>query len=90
MDTSPTTSISPLKARVTGRVKFARCADQALWYVTNDGWEFPVPLSDTTGATFPAEEKAIFFMRWIRKHIELEAGLRAELLQSQSDASALD
>lgn len=86
METSP----SLLKQRVTGRVKFARCADQALWYYTNDDWEFPVPLSDTTGATFPAEEKAIFFMRWIRKHIEVEAGLRAELLQSQSDASAAD
>lgn len=72
-----------LKQRVTGRVKFTRCADQALWYVTADYWEFPVPLSDTAGATFLAEDKAIFFMRWIRKHIEVEAGLRAELLASQ-------
>lgn len=82
MDISKDTSL--LKSRVTGRVKFARCADQALWYKTDDGWEFPVPLDDTKGATFLAEEKAIFFMRWIRKHIDHEAALQAELLQSQS------
>ncbi len=37
-------------------------------YRVND-FEFPVPLSDIGGATLLAEDKAIFFMRWIRKHI---------------------
>lgn len=42
-----------------------------LMYKTTDGFEFPVPISDTNDATFPAEDKAIFFMRWIRKQLEL-------------------
>ena len=78
-----TTSVSPLKARVTGRVRFAFYRDQALWYQTDDGWQFPVPITDTDNAqggsaTFLAEDKGITFMRWIRKHIDLEAAQRAE------------
>lgn len=42
-----------------------------LMYETECGFEFPVPLSDTNDATFPAKEKAIFFMRWIRKQVDL-------------------
>ncbi len=30
-------------------------------------WEFPVPIDDCGDATFPATEKAIMFMRYIRK-----------------------
>ena len=41
-----------------------------LWYVTEDGFKFSVPIEDTGEATFPATEKAIFFMRYIRKQIE--------------------
>jgi len=39
--------------------------------ITAQDYVFPVPLSDVTGGettpTLPAREKAIFFMRWIRK-----------------------
>lgn len=28
---------------------------------------FPVPADDVAGATLPATEKGVFFMRWIRK-----------------------
>jgi len=35
------------------------------------GFEFNVPLEDIKGATLNAEEKAIFFMRWIRQHIQM-------------------
>jgi hypothetical protein len=31
---------------------------------------FPVPIEDCGDATFPAEEKAILFMRYIRKAID--------------------
>lgn len=41
-----------------------------LYYSTTDGFEFPVPIEDTGEATFPRSEKAIFFMRYIRKHLE--------------------
>ena len=40
-------------------------------YRTEDGFEFPVPLSDIGSATLMANDKAIYFMRYIRKHIEL-------------------
>ena len=44
--------------------------ETALWYKTESGFQFPIPIADTEGADFNAEEKAIIFMRWIRKHIE--------------------
>jgi len=39
-------------------------------YKTATGLEFPIPVLDTNDATFKAEDKGIFFMRWIRKHLE--------------------
>ena len=53
------------------KVRFSFYRDQELWYVTEDGFEFPVPLHDVGNATFMAEDRAILFMRYIRKHIEL-------------------
>src|SRR3954471_4541256 len=35
----------------------------------NDVFDFPVPLADLDKATLLAEDKAIFFMRWARKHL---------------------
>jgi hypothetical protein len=42
-----------------------------LHYVTDDGFEFTVPMEETGDATFPNRDKAIFFMRWIRKQLDL-------------------
>ena len=72
-----------LKQRVKGAVKFAYFRDGSLWYTTEDGWVFPVPVSDTMNAqggspTFNSEEKGIILMRWLRKAMEQEAALRAE------------
>lgn len=67
-----------LKQRVSGVVKFVRFAHQELWYVCEDGFEFPIPLSDTDGAEFKAEDKGMFFMRWIRKHIALIDAAKTE------------
>lgn len=52
------------------RVYFEYAYDGALWYKTTDGFEFPVPFEDTKGAMFREEDNAIYFMRWIRKHVE--------------------
>lgn len=49
-----------------------------LWYRCENGFEFPVPACDTSGAVFLAEDQASFFMRWIRKHIALLNGALAE------------
>lgn len=53
------------------KVKFTHYHQSDLWYVTECGFEFPVPISDCGVAKFLAEDKAMLFMRYIRKHIEL-------------------
>jgi len=49
-------------------VNFLYYKDKELWYVTDCGFEFPVPIDDTGTATMNHVDKAILFMRWIRKH----------------------
>jgi hypothetical protein len=51
------------------RVRFLRYKLGELWYRTETGFEFPVPTSDCGDGTFLAEDKAILFMRYIRKHV---------------------
>lgn len=72
-----------LKTRVKGRVKFTHFVDNSLHYSTDDGWSFPVPIEDVSNSqgsspTFLAEDRAMLFMRWIRKAMETEEGYRAE------------
>lgn len=50
------------------KVRFSHWRANELWYKTECGFEFPVPTHDAGTATFHAEDKAIIFMRWIRKH----------------------
>ena len=52
------------------KVTFLYYKDNELWYKCDNGFEFPVPISDTVGATFNAEDKSLYFMRWIRSHIK--------------------
>lgn len=52
-------------------VKFSHYKENELWYSTECGFMFPVPVSDTGNAEFKNEDKATFFMRWIRKHLEM-------------------
>lgn len=51
------------------KVYFSFCRDSALWYRCEDGFEFPVPFDDLGTATFLAEDRSVFFMRWIRRHL---------------------
>ena len=51
-------------------VNFSFYCDHNLWYVTDNGFEFPVPINDIGNATFLARDKAILFMRYIRKHLK--------------------
>jgi hypothetical protein len=48
-------------------VHFTKYRQGNLYYRTESGFEFPVPLEDIGDATFLAEDKAILFMRYIRK-----------------------
>jgi len=41
-----------------------------LWYKTEDGFDFPVPIEDAGDGVFLDIDKAMLYMRYIRKHIE--------------------
>ncbi|HEX3742724.1 MAG TPA: hypothetical protein VHW09_02295 [Bryobacteraceae bacterium] len=60
------------------RVRFKYYRDGELWYATEDGFEFPVPLADTGTGIFLADDGAIQFMRWIRQHLEVRASWERE------------
>lgn len=53
------------------KVTFQHYRQGVLMYKTEDGFEFPVPMKETGDATFNREDKAIFFMRWIRKQVDV-------------------
>jgi hypothetical protein len=61
------------------RVRFLYYRLGELWYVTETGFEFPVPITDCGDGKFLAEDKAILFMRYIRRRVAyLEAAQRAQ------------
>jgi hypothetical protein len=63
-------------------VRFVCLMADSLWYETEDGFLFPVPLSETPGATFLAEDKALMYMRHIRKFMSAASGLEGGLAKS--------
>ena len=52
------------------QVKFMYYREGELWYTTDDGFDFPVPINDCGNGVFLDKDKAILFMRYIRKHLE--------------------
>lgn len=58
-----------LKEHVKGKVHFTRFKQGYLYYETELGLEFPVPISEAGEAEFKAVDKAMLFMRYIRKHL---------------------
>jgi hypothetical protein len=71
--------MSKLKDMVKDKVvrfKFYRAGE--LWYTTECGFEFPVPISDTGDGVFLVEDRAILFMRYIRKHMDYLDDARSE------------
>tara|TARA_R110002073_G_scaffold73578_3_gene179993 strand:+ start:493 stop:744 length:252 start_codon:yes stop_codon:yes gene_type:complete len=55
--------------------------DQSLFYETDNGFLFSVPISDAGSATINSQEKAIMLMRYIRKHMA-----RTESARTAQDA----
>lgn len=51
------------------KVRFKYFRENVFYYETECGFVFPVELSEVGTATFQAEDKAMLFMRWIRKHL---------------------
>lgn len=60
-----------MKEHIKGLVRFTKYQDGNLYYITETGLEFTVPITDIGNAVFLSSDKAIMFMRWIRKHLEL-------------------
>jgi len=69
MDTLKTRTIKQMVEN-NQKVRFRFYRDGQLWYGTECSFEFPVPISEAGTATFLAEDKAILFMRYIRRHLE--------------------
>ena len=59
-------------------VTFVHFREGELWYRTSCGFDFPVPVSDVGSATMLASDKALLFMRYIRKHRDMLDRARAE------------
>jgi hypothetical protein len=68
-----------IKTHIAGMANFIYLRDSALWYQTESGFIFPVPLSDIGTTTFDAQYKGIRLMRWIRKHLDALESARQEL-----------
>jgi hypothetical protein len=67
------------------KVTFMYYTENELWYTTECGFEFPVPISDVGTANMMAQDKAILFMRWIRKHIDVVEGHQREKSEFQQE-----
>jgi len=53
------------------KVNFKFYRQNELWYTTEDGFEFPVPIDDAGDGVFLNEDKAMLFMRYIRRHVDM-------------------
>ena len=65
-----------IKDHIKGEVIFRYYRAGNLYYETESGVLFPVPISDCGEATFSAKDKAILFMRYIRKHLSQTEGVQ--------------
>lgn len=52
------------------KVTFVSYKQKELWYQAENGFLFPVPIEDAGDGVFLAEDKALLFMRYIKKHIK--------------------
>jgi hypothetical protein len=60
------------------KVSFVFYREGELWYKTECGFQFSVPINDVGSAAMLNEDKAILYMRWIRKHMEAIEKAKAE------------
>lgn len=68
-------------------VHFQYFRDEEFWYRTDKGLLFPISLKEALAgrATFMASDKAIYFMRWIRRYV---AACQQEAAKSETATSA--
>ena len=60
------------------KANFIFYRQKELWYKTECGFEFPVPIEDAGDGVFQVEEKALLLMRYIRKHLDMLEKARQE------------
>ena len=78
--------MNTIKTMVKGKVvRFKYYRGGELFYETECGFIFPVPVSDTGHATFLAEDKALLFMRYIRKQLAKVAEARGEVIVCENE-----
>ena len=71
-------------------VKFVRYREGEFIYVTECGFEFPVPISDIGTATLLAQDKAILFLRYIRKHVETKKSEKTSGTESMGISASFE
>ena len=71
-----------IKAHIVGACTFVKFRKGDLWYRTELGFEFPVPVADAGDASFDAAIKASMLMRYIRKHAAMLEAARAETVEA--------
>ena len=78
-----------IKTMVGGgrKVRFRSYREGELWYETECGFVFPVPLEQVGGAEMLAEDKAMLYLSFIRRHAALIEAARA--LQAAQSAEQL-
>ena len=87
-----------LKDLIKGNVYFVEYRKGNLWYEagrhsTNQPFLFPVPIEDTGDGIFKDVDRGIFFMRYIRQHLQLSnwevqvPSLQVGICQFESDLS---
>lgn len=77
-----------LKSMVAGdkQVHFIYYKDECLWYRTDNGYQFPVPICDIGSATFLATDKAMLFMRYIRKQLQADVAQAKMIEEARQEA----
>lgn len=78
--------IDIVKGNAKAHFTFYRCGN--LWYKTDCGFEFPVPIQDCGDAVFLNEDKAILFMRYIHRQLEMIKQAKQEIQETGSEQSS--
>jgi hypothetical protein len=55
-------------------VRFTHYQNGELWYVTETGFSFPVPVAEVGDAALPAVDRALRYMSYIRRHLQNKHG----------------
>lgn len=68
-------------------VSFVKYGDGVLHYSTDCGFVFPVPVSDIGDATFLARDRAMLFMRYLRKQLAVTNSVAPAAPQAKADSA---